>query len=273
MLVGESERAGGPSGPGEVVQPGRLIREATPRLVRDAFGPLATFFVGWKLFGLTVGIFLAVAFGILVFLHERRQGRPAALVRVAMAIVCIRAIVGLSSGSATVYLAQEIGIDILLATVVLSGLLSGRPIAAWVASDVYPFTPEMRDSATFSEVMRTVTLVWGFYFLARASRATWCAAEPQHRQLRARDRAHRRAVPGGPARLVGSLHDRRLPAQRAVERAVRGRAGTSRLHAAVGLTGRSSPGRSPGERRPRGVPSPQRRCARRVPETVPVPHA
>jgi hypothetical protein len=169
VLVEESERAGGPSGPGEVVQPGRLIREATPRLVRDAFGPLATFFVGWKLFGLTVGIFLAVAFGTLVFLHERRQGRPAALVRVAMAIVCIRAIVGLSSGSATVYLAQEIGIDILLATVVLSGLLSGRPIAAWVASDVYPFTPEMRDSATFSEVMRTVTLVWGFYFLSRAA--------------------------------------------------------------------------------------------------------
>ena len=127
MLVEESETAGGPSGPGEVVQPGRMIREATPRLVRDAFGPLATFFVGWKLFGLTVGIFLAVAFGTLVFVHERRQGRPAALVRVAMVIVCIRAVVGLSSGSATVYLAQEIGIDILLATVVLSGLAHRSP--------------------------------------------------------------------------------------------------------------------------------------------------
>jgi len=138
-------------------------------MVRDAFGPLATFFIGWKLFGLTSGIFLAVAFGTLVFVHERRQGRPAALVRVAMVIVCIRAVVGLSSGSATVYLAQEIGIDILLATVVLSGLATGRPIAAWVASDVYPFTPEMRASATFAKVMRTVTLVWGFYFLARAT--------------------------------------------------------------------------------------------------------
>jgi len=86
-----------------------------------------------------------------------------------MVIVCIRAIVGLSSASATVYLAQEIGIDLLLATVVLSGLVTGRPLAAWVAADVYPFTPEMRSSETFSEVMRTVTLVWGCYFLARAS--------------------------------------------------------------------------------------------------------
>ncbi len=167
MLVEESGSELAASG--EVVQPGRLVREATPRLVRDAFGPLATFFAGWKLFGLTAGIFMALAFGILVFVHERRQGRPAALVRVAMVIVCIRAIVGLSSGSATVYLAQEIGIDLLLATVVLSGLVTGRTLAAWVAADVYPFTAEMRASETFSEVMRTVTLVWGCYFLARAA--------------------------------------------------------------------------------------------------------
>jgi hypothetical protein len=169
VLTQESEGASPAPAPGEVLEPGRIIRTAAPRMVRDAFGPLATFFVGWKLFGLTAGIFLALAFGLTVFVHERRQGRPAALVRVAMVIVCIRAIVGLSSGSATVYLAQEIGIDLLLATAVLSGLASGRPLAAWVASDVYPFTPEMRASATFSRVMRTITLVWGFYFLTRAA--------------------------------------------------------------------------------------------------------
>jgi hypothetical protein len=169
VLTHESEGATQPPAPGEFIEPGRIIRTAAPRMVRDAFGPLATFFVGWKLFGLTAGIFLALAFGLLVFVHERRQGRPAALVRVAMVIVCIRAIVGLSSGSATVYLAQEIGIDLLLAAAVLSGLASGRPLAAWVASDVYPFTPEMRASATFAHVMRTITLVWGFYFLTRAA--------------------------------------------------------------------------------------------------------
>jgi hypothetical protein len=67
-----------------------------------------------------------------------------------------------------VYLAQEIGIDILLGATVLTSLAISRPIASWVASDVYPFTPEMRASETFVEVMRTVTLVWGLYFLARA---------------------------------------------------------------------------------------------------------
>jgi hypothetical protein len=151
------------------IEPSAILRGAVPRLVRDGFGPLATFFAGWKLIGLTAGIVLALVFGVSVYLHERRQGRPAALVRVALAIVCLRAVVGFSSGSATVYLAQEIGIDLLLAGTVLGTLAAGRPLTAWIAADVYPFTPEMRDSDTFRHVMRTITLVWGAYFLTRAA--------------------------------------------------------------------------------------------------------
>ena len=151
------------------MEPGTIIRRTVPRLVRDGFGPLATFYAGWKLIGLTAGIVLALAFGVSVFLHERRQGRPAALVRVALTIVCLRAVVGFSSGSASVYLAQEIGIDLLLAGTVFGSLAAGRPLTAWIAADVYPFTPEMRDSDTFRDVMRTVTVVWGAYFLTRAT--------------------------------------------------------------------------------------------------------
>jgi hypothetical protein len=149
--------------------PKAIVRRAAPRLVRDGLGPLATFYLGWKLIGLTAGILLAVAFGVSVYLHERHQGRPAAVVRVALALVCIRAIVGLSAGSASVYLAQEIGIDLALASAVLGSLAVGRPFTAWVAGDVYPFTPEMRESETFRDVMATVTAVWGAYFLARAA--------------------------------------------------------------------------------------------------------
>jgi len=145
------------------------VRRSAPRLVRDGFGPLATFYIGWKLIGLTVGIGASAVFGVAIFLHERRQGRPAALVRVALALVAIRALVGLTSGSASVYLAQEIGLDVLLGSTVLGSLAAGRPISTWIAGDVYPFTDEMRRSHTFRDVMRTVTVVWGVYFLARAA--------------------------------------------------------------------------------------------------------
>jgi len=150
-------------------EPGAIIRRAGPRLVRDAFGPLATFYIGWKLIGLGAGIAGAVLFGVSIFLHERRQERPATLVRVSLLLVTLRAIVGLSSGSASVYLAQEIGIDALLSITVLGSVAAGRPISAWIAADVFPFTQEMRDSETFKQVMRKVTLVWGLYFLARGT--------------------------------------------------------------------------------------------------------
>jgi hypothetical protein len=145
-----------------------VVRRAGPRLVRDGFGPLAVFFVGWKLIGLTAGIGMAVLFGVSVFVHERRQGRSAMVVRLALVLVAIRAAVGLSSDSATVYLAQEIGIDTLLGCAVLASLASARPFASWFAGEVYPFPQEMRQSDTFRRAMRTITAVWGIYFLARA---------------------------------------------------------------------------------------------------------
>lgn len=137
--------------------------------MRDAFGPLAVFFAGWKLIGLTAGIGMAALFGVSVFMHERRQGRPAMIVRLALILVAIRASVGISSGSATVYLAQEIGIDTLLACAVLASLARGHPFASWFAAEIYPLPRQTRESDTFQDAMRTITAVWGLYFLARAT--------------------------------------------------------------------------------------------------------
>jgi intracellular septation protein A len=145
-----------------------VVRRAGPRLVRDAFGPLAVFFAGWKLIGLTAGIGLAAAFGAAVFVYERRQGRPAMIVRVALVLIAVRASVGLSSGSATAYLAQEVGIDVVLGCTVLGSLTTRRPLASWFAEEIVSLPQELRDSETFRHAMRTITAVWGLYFLARA---------------------------------------------------------------------------------------------------------
>jgi intracellular septation protein A len=152
----------------EATGPGAVVRRAGPRLVRDALGPLAIFYAGWKLVGLSVGIFLAVAFGVAVYAHERRRGRPAAVVRVALVLVAIRATVGLSSGNARVYLAQEIAIDTLLGCVVLGSLRTRRPFVSWFTEEVLPLPDELRESDSFRHAMRVATTVWGVYFLLRA---------------------------------------------------------------------------------------------------------
>jgi intracellular septation protein A len=153
----------------EAPSTGTIVRRAGPRLVRDGFGPLAVFFAGWKLIGLGAGIGMAVLFGLAVFVHERRRGEAAVVVRLALVLVAIRATVGLSSGSATVYLAQEIGIDTVLGVVVLCSLRTSRPFASWFAGEIYPLPQEIRGSATFAGAMRTITYVWGIYFLTRAA--------------------------------------------------------------------------------------------------------
>lgn len=152
--------------PGEIGV-GSAVRRSAPRLIRDAFGPLALFFLGWKLAGLGAGIALAVVFGLAVFAHERRQGRPATIVRLALVLVAIRATVGIASGSANAYLATEIGIDALLSSVVLGSLATRRPFASWFAADIFPFPPAVLESATYRDEMRRITLVWGLYFATR----------------------------------------------------------------------------------------------------------
>jgi len=153
----------------EPIGVGSALRRSGPRLVRDGFGPLAIFFAGWKLWGLGVGIAAAVTFGLAVYAHERRQGRPAAVVRLALVLVAIRATVGIVSGSGRAYLATEIGIDALLASTVLASLATQRPFASWFAMDIYPFPPEVLDSGVYRHVMRRITQVWGLYFLTRGT--------------------------------------------------------------------------------------------------------
>ena len=147
---------------------GAVVRRAGPRLVRDAFGPLACFFAGWKLINLTAGIAIAAAFGLVIYLNERRAGRPAMIVRIALVLVAIRAGVGLSSGDARTYLAQEIGIDVLLGTVVAISLRTRRPFTSWFTEEVFPVPEPVRESEPWRQAMRFTSVVWCAYFYTRA---------------------------------------------------------------------------------------------------------
>jgi hypothetical protein len=158
--------------PAELVLPGpeeirSTLRGSGPRLARDALGPLAAFYAGWKLLSLGAGIAAAIVLGLAVFAHERRQQRPAVVVRLALVLVAIRATVGIVSGSGRAYLATEVGIDSALALAVLGSLAGERPFASWFTSDVYPLPGVVLESQIYRRTMRRITLAWGIYFLLR----------------------------------------------------------------------------------------------------------
>jgi intracellular septation protein A len=146
-----------------------LLRVAVPRMLRDTLGPLAAFYLGWKLVGLAVGVVAALAVGLVALWLARREGRPGAFVRVVLLILLFRAAVGLFGHSTTLYLAQDATIDVVLGSAFLGSLALGKPLAMAFAADVYTFDEDVRDEEEFRAVFVRITLVWGVAFLLRAA--------------------------------------------------------------------------------------------------------
>jgi intracellular septation protein A len=163
--------AGSPAAPALSGDPDArsILRSSGPRVVRDTFGPLLTFYAGWKLIGLVAGIAAATVVAVALVTYERRRGRPGSIARLALGIVLIRAVVGLLTGSAKLYLAQDVATDVLLGTAFFASLQLGRPIVALFANEMYPLPAEVRESDAYAATFRRISLVWVAYFFAAAA--------------------------------------------------------------------------------------------------------
>jgi hypothetical protein len=138
---------------------------AGPRFARDAFGPLLTFYVGWKTAGVVVGIVAATVFATLAWGYERRHGRPGMVARLSLGLVVVHALIGLGTNSATIYLAQPLLVSGALGMVFTLSTILGRPLAGVFATEMFPFSPEMRRSEEYRRVFGRVSLAWSAYLL------------------------------------------------------------------------------------------------------------
>ena len=147
---------------------GPIVRAGAPRFAREAFGPVAAFYLGWSLGNLVTGIALASALGIGLELYERRHGRGGALALVSVAFVLIQAGIGLIADSAVVYLAQPVIVSAFWGLAYIASALAGRPLAGVFADAWYPFPPAIKTSRTYRRVFGVESVVWGLYLLARS---------------------------------------------------------------------------------------------------------
>jgi Protein of unknown function (DUF3159) len=145
-----------------------ILLAGAPRFAREAFGPVAAFYVGWKLGSLAVGIVLATAVGIALDLYERRRGRGGALALVSVAFVLVQALIGLIADSAVVYLAQPVLVGAIWGVANIVSAFVGRPLAGVFADAWYPFPPAIKASRTYRRVFGVESIVWGLYLLARS---------------------------------------------------------------------------------------------------------
>lgn len=140
-----------------------------PRFLREGFGPVLGFYLGWKLAGLVAGIALATAIALVAYRMARRDERDGALVKLALGLVILQAVIGLASGSERVYLAQPVLLNGALGLAFLGSAFTRRPLIGIFAAETYPFPPEVRESETFRSIFGKASIVWGVYQLLRSA--------------------------------------------------------------------------------------------------------
>jgi intracellular septation protein A len=145
-----------------------ILLGSGPRFARDAFGPVLTFYVLWKLAGIVWGILGATAVALLALRFERSRDRSGILVRLALALVLIQAVVGIVTRSAELYLIQPVIISGLWGVAFIGSAVIGKPLTGVFANELFPFPDEVRRSETFRRVFSRLSYAWGAYQLFRS---------------------------------------------------------------------------------------------------------
>jgi intracellular septation protein A len=139
-----------------------------PRFARDAFGPLAAFYVLWKVWGLIPGIVAATTVALVAYRIERRNERPGLVARISLAVVATQAVVGLITGSADAYVALPVLVAAVYGLTFIGSTLIGRPLAGVFAEEMIELPDEVKQSQTHRHVFGRISLVWGTYMVLRA---------------------------------------------------------------------------------------------------------
>jgi hypothetical protein len=85
--------------------------------------------------------------------------------RLSLSLVVIHALIGLGTHSATIYLAQPLLVSAALGLAFTISTMLGRPLAGVFATEMFPFSPEMRSSEEYRQVFGRVSFAWGAYLL------------------------------------------------------------------------------------------------------------
>ena len=189
-----------------------LVARGMPQFAAEALLPVAAFYAGWRLSGLAAGIGVSAIISIALAAVLIRRGREVGLVVVGAAFVVIQAVVGLVSGSATVYLAQPVVLSGLWGIAYVVSVLVGRPLIGVFACAWYPFPAWFRASAPFKREFGMQSLVWAAYCFARAAVSARAAAPRGGRCVRARLLRHRHTGDRGVA-LAGACGTRGAPSR------------------------------------------------------------
>ena len=148
-----------------------LLLAGGPRFVRDAFGPMLAFYLGWRLLGFDAGIAAATVLAIVGYAWERGQGRSGLSAAIGLGVAVVQAAAGLASTNTVAYFTPPLILNVAYGCAFLVSIFVGHPLAGLLATESYDFPPQVLASATFRRTCSRISLAWaGYLFLASTVR-------------------------------------------------------------------------------------------------------
>ena len=143
-----------------------LLRHAGPPLLESTLIPLGLFWLLLSCVGFTAGLWAALGWSVFAIAVRlaRRQRVPAVLLLMS-ALLVVRTVVGLMTGSAFLYFLQPTAQNFAIAAALLVTLALDRPLLAKLADDFCAFPADLTGHPSVQRFFRRVSLLWAGVFL------------------------------------------------------------------------------------------------------------
>jgi intracellular septation protein A len=155
-------------------RPGVAARHAARHVVDGVVVPLALFYGGLQLLGLTGAVVAALVwgYGALAMRLVARKKVPGVLV-VTLLTLTVRGVVSLATGSVFVYFLQPTLGTLLMAVVFVGSVLARRPLAQRLAHDFMPLPDGFARQPWVRRFFARISLLWAFVFVANFAVSLW----------------------------------------------------------------------------------------------------
>jgi hypothetical protein len=151
-----------------------LLRHAGPQLVESTIGPAGLFYAMLCLLGLRAALIATLIWSYLAVVRRVRAKRslPGMLV-IAVAVLSLRTVAALATGSGFVYFIQPTAAPFVLALAFLISVPAGHPLAQRLANDFFPLDPQVVSCPAVRRFFERISLLWTAAFLVNAGLGLW----------------------------------------------------------------------------------------------------
>lgn len=157
-----------------MARPGALLRHAARTVLLASVIPMGLFYGALSLAGLTPAILVAAGWYYAGLMLRLLHGRPlVGVVLLGAALMTVRAVCGLWTGSAFVFFLQPVAGTIATATCLAATALAGRPMIERLAHDFVPVPDALSERLHATRFFAYTSWLWAIVYVVNALGTVW----------------------------------------------------------------------------------------------------